>query len=186
MSEVSVRLWRIGWIKPKHNIIFRLNRFYPQKFNFLLGRMFIAIVKNHFNQFVSHTIWTMDPWAIKTKLCQHQHYDKWVNNYIRTFMSTTLASLTRTALSRTTCDTVSRNWAAMPGLFKPRVNLRSAIIWNLSLIKKTKKIIKNTAMPMKNIHSIVLVTLVSMHTHSIQVVYTLFGFYSFSYSTTWI
>lgn len=35
--------------------------------------------------------------------------------------------LTRTALSRTTCETVSRNWAAIPGLFKPSVNFRSAI-----------------------------------------------------------
>lgn len=101
----------------------------------------------------------------------------------RKFMSTS-TSLTRTALSRTTCETVSRNWAAMPGLFKPRENLRSAILCNVSPIKKTKKIIKNTAIPMKNIHSIVLVALVPMYTHSVQVVYTLFELYSFSYSTT--
>lgn len=37
-------------------------------------------------------------------------------------------SLTRTALSRTTCETVSRNCAAIPGLLRPRVNFLSAIV----------------------------------------------------------
>lgn len=38
-----------------------------------------------------------------------------------------MLSLTSTALSRTTCETVSRNWAAIPGLLSPRINFRSAI-----------------------------------------------------------
>lgn len=64
-------------------------------------------------------------------------------------------TLTSTALSRTTWETVSRNWAAMPGLLRPRVKRRSAIPCNLSLIKQTKKIItKNATMPNKTIHSV--------------------------------
>lgn len=63
-------------------------------------------------------------------------------------------ALTSTALSRTTWDTVSRSWAAIPGLLRPRVNRRSAIVCNVSLIKKTKKIItKNATMPNKTIQS---------------------------------
>lgn len=75
-----------------------------------------------------------------------------------------IITLTSTALSRTTCETDSRNWAAIPGLFKPRVNLRSAI----SLINKTKEIIKNTAMQSKNIHSIVSVAWVA-HVHALPI-----------------
>lgn len=75
------------------------------------------------------------------------------------------STLTSTALSRTTCETDSHNCAAIPGLFKPRVNLRSAI----SPIIKTKEIIKNTTMQSKNIHSIVSVAWVApctTHFHS--------------------
>lgn len=75
-----------------------------------------------------------------------------------------IITLTSTALSRTTCETDSRNWAAIPGLFKPRVNLRSAI----SLINKTKEIIKNTAMQSKNIHSIGSVAWVA-HVHALPI-----------------
>lgn len=43
-------------------------------------------------------------------------------------IGSTTEGLFRTALSRTTCDTVSRSWAAIPGLFKPRVNFLSVIL----------------------------------------------------------
>lgn len=50
------------------------------------------------------------------------HTTEWNDNEIKKMKHTS------TALSRTTCDTDSRSWAAMPGLWRPRVNLRSVML----------------------------------------------------------
>lgn len=46
---------------------------------------------------------------------------------------------TSMALSRTTWDTVSRSWAAIPGLWRPRVNFRSVIFAGVAVSSRYRR-----------------------------------------------